>query len=136
DRTSADLTTAQVKRFLNSNQGVRIYRDNFRVKPYGDPSESGEGDWLNLNARRIANPAGVGDMSKKWSDAYNQVVGAVFITRSAITNLLEQKNCEGLVEGLGYYDLRRYVLNAVEFFESESQKYERSQKERRQVEET
>jgi signal transduction histidine kinase len=136
DRTNVDLTTAQVKKFLGSNQGVRIYRDNFRVKPYGDPSASGEGDWLNLNARRIANPAGVGDMLKKWNVAYNQVVGAAFITRSANSNLLDQTNREGIVEGPGYYDLRRYILNAVEFFESERQKYERSQKKRRQIEET
>ncbi len=136
DRTNVDLTTGQVKRFLNSNQGIRIYRDDFRVKPYGDPSGAGEGDWLNLNARRIANPAGVGDMTKKWNVAYNQVVGATFITRESNDDLLDQTNREGIVEGPAYYDLRRYVLNAVEFFETERQNYERSQKKRRQIDDT
>lgn len=134
--TNAAFVTAKVRKFLNSNQGVRIYRDSFRVKPYGDPSGAGEGDWLNLNARRITNPAGVGDIKKKWNVAYNQVVGAAFITRNKNDELLDQTNREGIVESVAYYDLRRYILNAVEFFEIQRQKYARSQKKRRQIEET
>lgn len=126
---------ARASRFLQSNQGIRIYRDKFRVKPYGDPSASGESDWLNLNARRVSNPAGVGDPKKQWRVAYNQVVGAVFITREKNGALLDQTNREGIVEGPAYFDLRRYAINAVEFFETQRQKYERSQKKRREIEE-
>lgn len=124
---------ARASRFLESNQGIRIYRDNFRVKPYGDPS--GEGDWLNLAMRRVRNPAGVGALDKRWVVGYNQVVGAVFIERKKNEALLDQTNREGIVEGPAYFDLRRYVLSAVEFFEEQRQKYERSQQKRKKIEE-
>jgi signal transduction histidine kinase len=125
-----NLKRGQIQRFLASNQGVRIYRDQFRVKPYGDPS--GEGDWLNLALRRVQNPKGVRQPGK-WVVGYNQVVGAVFIERNKNDTLLDQTNREGIVEGPAFYDLRRYVLNAIEYFESQRQKYERSQENRRKI---
>lgn len=134
NRGNKDLWNAQVGKFLNANQGIRIYRDNFRVKPYGDPS--GEGDWLNLALRRVRNPAGVAAKNKRWVVGYNQIVGAVFIERDRNTELLDQTNREGIVEGPAYFDLRRYTLHAVGFFEDQRQKYERSQSRRRQVEST
>ncbi|MBV6452635.1 MAG: Sensor histidine kinase RcsC [Anaerolineales bacterium] len=133
DRKNPDLTTGEVRKFLSANQGIRIYRDEFRVKPYGDPS--GQGDWLNLALRRVQNPKGV-TQEGTWVVGYNQVVGAVFLQRERNDALLDQTNREGIVEGLAFYDLRRYALNAVEFFEDHRQKYERSQKTRRKIEQT
>lgn len=82
------------KNFVRNNQGIRIYRDKFRVKPYGDPS--GEGDWLNLALRRVQNPQGVSQLG--WKIGYNQIVGAVFISRISNPELNDQTNREGLTE--------------------------------------
>ncbi|MEP6757046.1 MAG: ATP-binding protein, partial [Chthonomonadales bacterium] len=40
------LRAREISDFLRFNQGIRIYRDGFRVKPYGEPD--GGGDWLRL----------------------------------------------------------------------------------------
>ena len=125
------LDKAQIEKFLEANQGIRIYRDGFRVMPYGEPS--GEGDWLNLALRRVRNPQGVRQPGK-WKIGYNQVVGAIFLERDKNSALLDQTNREGLVEEQAYYDLRKFALHAIEFFEDRRQAYERSQKKKARVE--
>ena len=118
-----NLTRTQVETFLNSNQGIRIYRDGFRVKPYGQPS--GEGDWLTLSFRRIQSPAGVRNVVGTWRVGYNQVVGAVFISREKNESLIDQTNREGIVEGNAFYDLRTFSKRAIEFFEIKRQEFEK-----------
>ncbi len=128
-KTDSDVSIkrADIIGFLDANQGIRIYRDNFRVKPYGDPEAAGEGDWLGLNMRRVKHPSGV-VQEGRWRVAYNQVVGAVFIERETNAKLSDQTNREGLVEGPGLTDLRIFALNTVDFFEKRRQEYERSRK--------
>lgn len=113
-----------VKSFLKNNQGVRIYRDNFRVKPYGDPS--GEGDWLGLAMRRVINPQSV--TMDNWRIGYNQVVGAVFIGREKNPNLIDQTNREGLTETPAYFELRKFSLKCIELFEKHIQAKAREEK--------
>ncbi|MEO0685779.1 MAG: ATP-binding protein [Cyanobacteria bacterium J06649_11] len=45
-------TIRDIKRDLKSAAGVNIYRDGFRVLPYGEPKN----DWLRLDMRRVQNP--------------------------------------------------------------------------------
>jgi signal transduction histidine kinase len=98
---------------------VRIYRDNFRVKPYGDPGS--DKDWLGLNARRVRHPGGVGSRKGGWVLAENQVVGSIFITRRDNPALQDQTNREGLVENDAYRDMQRFVLHGIQFLERERQ---------------
>jgi signal transduction histidine kinase len=118
------LTT--VRTFLDLNQGLRIYRDDFRVKPYGSPN--GDGDWLRLAYRRTVNPEGVAQDDKpgNWRVGYNQVVGAVFVTREKNGELLDQTNREGLVAGKAFAHLRVFAEESVRFFELNNQDYEMS----------
>ncbi|MFU3450296.1 ATP-binding protein [Pseudomonas aeruginosa] len=113
-----------IRGFLKSNQGVRIYRDHFRVKPYGDPS--GEGDWLGLAMRRVINPESI--TMDNWRIGYNQVVGAVFIGRDQNPNLVDQTNREGLTETPAYFELRKFTLKCVELFEKHIQTKAREEK--------
>lgn len=110
---------AELLEFLQRFQGVRIYRDNFRVKPYGDPGS--DRDWLGLNARRVRHPGGVGSRKGGWVLAENQVVGSIFIARHDNPALQDQTNREGLVENDAYRDMRRFVLHAIQFLERERQ---------------
>ena len=62
------LTTsdrAGLRDFLNTNGGVRVYRDGVRVYNYGEP----ENDWLDLGGQRVNVP------SRRIGN--NQVIGAV-----------------------------------------------------------
>ena len=110
---------------MAANQGIRIYRDSFRVMPYGRPT--GEGDWLYLGMRRTRSPGSVRSTMGGWKVGYNQIVGAVFIEREKNKALIDQTNREGIVEGPAFSDLRRFVLHAIEFFEEQRQKYEKAQ---------
>lgn len=103
-----DLT--ELRKFLDSNAGVRIYRDNIRVKPYGDPREV-EGDWLKLGATFAANPAGASRPSGNLRP--RQLVGTVFIGRDVNPQLVDSSSREGLVHAAAFRDLRRFVLRCV-----------------------
>ncbi len=135
DLKNVGLTRTQIDSFLSQNQGIRIYRDGFRVNPYGEPN--GEGDWLTLSFRRQQSPAGVtqGKIPGGWRVGYNQVVGAVFLQREKNINLVDQTNREGIVEGPGFYDLKAFAENAVRFFELNREKFERARKKPSEYEE-
>lgn len=109
-----DLKVQHVRSFMDANQGIRIYRDNFRVRPYGEPS--GKGDWLDLGMRRIKNPEGM--RQGNWKVGPNQIIGAVFLNRDKNRTLNDQANREGIVENDAFFDLRSFVVKIIEHFES------------------
>jgi len=108
-----DFHLKDLKGFIKSNHGVRIYRDAFRVRPYGEPS--GKGDWLNLGLRKASSPGGI--IQGGWRVSPKQLVGAVFISRVENEGLYDQANREGLLEGEEFYDLRAFILTVIERFE-------------------
>jgi signal transduction histidine kinase len=101
---------SELRKFLDTNAGVRIHRDNIRVKPYGDAREV-EGDWLKLGATFAANPAGASRPSGNIRP--RQLVGTVFIGRDANPQLVDSSSREGLVHDDAFRDLRRFVLRCV-----------------------
>ena len=85
--------------------GVSIYRDGFRVLPFG---ESGD-DWLGLDLRRVQSP------TLRLSN--NQIIGHVFIGADTNESLKDQSNREGILAGVAYADLQylvRAALNQLE----------------------
>lgn len=132
-RRDAELATktlraAEITGFLKFNQGIRIYRDGFRVKPYGEPD--GTGDWLRLAYRRMQNPEGVSQDAKpgNWRLGYNQVVGAVFISHQKNAGLNDQTNREGLLQGKAFDHLHTFALRVIQFFEIHNQTFEMERK--------
>jgi len=100
-----DSTIKNVKADLDELIGISVYRDNFRVLPYGETKN----DWLRLNARRINNPT--------MRLGVNQIVGYISIGRDTNTELTDQSNREGIVESIAFSDLQeqvRLVLNELE----------------------
>jgi signal transduction histidine kinase len=87
----------EVRAWLREWSGVSVYRDGFRVWPYGEPNN----DWLGLDQRRVNNP--VVRLSN------NQVIGFVAITRDGNPQLLDQTNREGLIHNPAFDDLRRLI---------------------------
>lgn len=108
-----NLRLKDLREFLDQNQGIRIYRDDFRVRPYGEPS--GKGDWLDLGIRRSSSPGGVSQGG--WRVGPNQVVAAVNISRQTNGILNDQANREGLVENEAFFQLRAFILKIIETFE-------------------
>ncbi|MFZ6815029.1 ATP-binding protein [Undibacterium sp. Rencai35W] len=108
-----DLNSRDLKRFMDLNRGFRIYRDHFRVRPYGEPS--GKGDWLDIGYRKAQNPSGL--KQGNWHIGPNQILGAVLISREKNAILNDQANREGLVENEAFFQLRTFILKIIDTFE-------------------
>lgn len=94
-------TIENVREDLDKTAGVNIYRDGFRVLPYGEPRN----DWLRLDARRVQNP------TRNLSN--NQIAGYVLISADRNPELRDQSNREGLMEGPALDDLGDLVKMAL-----------------------
>jgi signal transduction histidine kinase len=108
DRTSLDRvakaldsTIKNVRQDLDDAAGVSVYRDGFRVLPYGEQGD----DWLKLDSRRVNHP------TKRLSN--NQIVGVVTISGDGNPALRDQTNREGLMAGDAFADLRTMVLHVL-----------------------
>ncbi|MEZ4294648.1 MAG: ATP-binding protein [Polyangiaceae bacterium] len=99
----------EVRAWLREWSGVAVYRDGFRVWPYGEPHD----DWLRLDQRRVNNP--VVRLSN------NQVVGFVEISADRNPELRDQTNREGLIHNEPMLDLQRFVLHAMLALEARRQ---------------
>lgn len=86
---------------LDAFAGVNIYRDGFRVLPYGEPNN----DWLRLDLRRVMTPG------MRLSN--NQIVGHISISADQNTGLKDQSNREGLDENQSYSDLREIMKSIL-----------------------
>jgi len=91
-----------VRDSLRRSGGIRIYRNGFRVMPYGEPSF----DWLQLDAeyrKRSALLAPIGNQN---------FIGAVHITDPAGERFQETSSREGLIENAAFRDLCRFAFHA------------------------
>src|SRR5690606_30786349 len=94
-----------VRKDLDAIAGINIYRDGFRVLPYGEP----DNDWLRLDIRRVQAP------TKRLSN--NQITGYIAITADRNPELHDRSNREGLDNNAAYSDLQnimKFVLNETE----------------------
>jgi len=96
-----------LKKFLDQNGGVRIYRDGMRVFDFGEPGN----DWLDLGGRRVNVP------SRRISN--NVIIGAVSLDSAASRGLIEKTNREGFIENDAYEAFRQAVLFAITQVEAE-----------------
>jgi len=106
-----ELTLTQLREFLNTNAGVKVYRDNIRVMPYGDLNKTEGGDWLGLGDRKARNPAG--PARKDYRISPNQLVGAVFLTRKRNPGLVDTSGREGLVHGEEFNQLKAFLFGCI-----------------------
>ncbi len=99
--------------------GIKIYRDNFKVRPYGDAKSSAL-DWLMLSRRKNQSPAGVASPGR-WRVSADQMMGSIFISRINVT-LPDQSNREGIVETKEFGILKDFVIGILELLEKDRQK--------------
>ena len=99
--------------------GIRIYRDGFRVRPYGEAGSSAE-DWLMLSRRKNRSPASIAHPTGAWRVNSDQIHGSVFISRTNIT-LPDQANRQGIVETKEFVLLQDFLQNIIKIFEQDRQ---------------
>lgn len=92
-----------IRAVLAEYGGIKLYRDHFRVKPYGDAGA----DWIGLDT-----------WSRNSSDIPGnpQVLGIVSITKDANPKIEDTTTREGVIANAEYHDLVKFVTTAVEEF--------------------
>lgn len=107
--------SAARKKWLKKFGGVKIYRDNFRVRPYGEPGN----DWLRLGERQSQSPGGAGQKMGGYRIRPNQIAGAVYISR--LNNLFfnDKSSREGMQENEEFNLLKSLLLRVISEFEND-----------------
>lgn len=99
--------------------GIKIYRDDFLVRPYGMYGTTGY-DWLDLSTRKAESPAAVSHKSGSWRVQANQICGQIKISRLN-DNLPDKSSREGIVETKEFKLFRELVINFIEKLEEDRQ---------------
>ena len=125
DRDSASdedkSQTAELRKALNEISGISIYRDGFRVLPYGDPKL----DWLRLDIRRVNNPT--------MRVSNNQIIGFVSLDLEKNPKFTDQSNREGIVDTDEFEQLKDFITRILS--ELETRRYEERPREQSSISE-
>ena len=97
----------EIRGILNTYCGVSIYRDGFRVHPYGQIGN----DWLTLDIRSRLNPVK--------NLANNQIVAAIKISRQDNPDLLDRSTREGMVLNAAHSSLEAWFKEILSLLEEE-----------------
>lgn len=92
-----EIGVREARKILDSTCGVAIYRESFRIRPYGDA----EYDWLTLDAKRVQNPT--------MKIGRNQIAGIVTIDDEESSHLVERSSREGLEENGSFVRLQSLI---------------------------
>jgi len=106
------------KDWLNKFGGIKLFRDDFRVRPYGEINNSSF-DWLGLSNRRIKSPAPVAHKSGTWKVSENNIAGSINITRLGNLDLQDKSSREGLQENKPFQIFKKLILNIINVFEED-----------------
>jgi signal transduction histidine kinase len=87
----------EARKLLDSFAGIAIYREGFRIRPYGDS----ENDWLTLDAKRVQNPT--------MKIGRNQIAGIVTVDSEEASHLIERSSREGLEENGSFRRLQLMI---------------------------
>ncbi len=109
--------TVNYKEIIKPNTGVKVFRDGFRVLPYGNY----DNDWLNLDLGRVR--------QFEMHISRNMTIGAIEISSESNPSLLDKTDREGLIDNDAFKDFRSLVKSAVAEFEAERFKDRRKLKE-------
>lgn len=103
----------EARNILNTLNGISVYRNDFRIRPYGEPGY----DWLLLDKRRVDNPSlRIGS---------NQVIGYIYIESEEKSHLEEKSARDGLKENEYYNSFKALIIEALKELEVRRYNYKR-----------
>lgn len=114
-----DIKVNKRKKLLSVFSGIKIYRDNFKVRPYGEDGPMY--DWLQLGSRVQSSPAGITHPTGSWRVNTYQLIGNVNISRINNPNLVDMANREGLALNDTYYLFVDLIQSIIAKFEYDRQ---------------
>lgn len=95
------LKISKISDYLKEIHGIKIYRDNFLVRPYGEKGN----DWLNLEKERVMYNLNVGN---------TQVIGFVEISTDENPLIMDTTTRERLVENTSFESMRKFVKECIQ----------------------
>lgn len=98
--------------------GIKIYRDHFRVRPYG---ESGD-DWLELGTRQASSPASAGQRIGDWKVRSKQIAGIIDISRIHNPEIIDKSDRSALVENDTFQTFKNIIVGILNEFEIDRSK--------------
>jgi signal transduction histidine kinase len=101
------LKAKEAKDVLDAFCGVKIYRDGFRVRPYGEEGN----DWLLLDRTKIRDP-------HSYRVGNNQVIGVVNINSDDNPLLVDATNREAIIENEAFGQLKQIVHKCINIIEN------------------
>lgn len=101
--------------WLDKFGGIKIFRDNFRVRPYGE-TKSSSFDWLDLGKRALSNPTVT---RPGYRVRPQQVYGIVNISRIDNINFEDKSSREGLQENDAFSLFKEIIKSIIEIFEND-----------------
>lgn len=111
------VDTARRKEWLDQFAGIKLYRDGFRVRPYGEMNSNAY-DWLDLGRRSAVSAEGPGqETGSRWKVEPQQVYGVINISRFENPNLKDTSNRAGLHENEYYYGLTEFLKRLINIIE-------------------
>ncbi len=100
-----------VRQLINEICGVFIYRNGFRIRPYGD-----EGfDWLSLDKKRVQDPS--------LHIGTDQIYGVIEIEDEEISHLVDKSARDGLKDNENYANFKKIILTIISNVETSRRAY-------------
>lgn len=110
---------AHRKSLIKKYGGIKIYRDGFRVRPYGE-SGTPQFDWLLLSGRHYISAYPISSKLGNWTADSSQLVGEINISRLNET-LNDQANREGIFEDEDFELFKKIIIEILSFLETDRQ---------------
>lgn len=104
--------------WLNKFGGIKLFRDGFRVRPYGEKNDSAF-DWLGLGARKQKSPAGIAKADGGYKVEVESVAGSVSISRLTNINFEDKSSREGLQENQAFQIFKQLIQGIIAIFEED-----------------
>lgn len=106
------------KMWLEKYGGIKLFRDEFRVRPYGERRDSAF-DWLGLGARKAKSPAGIAKISGGYKVEPENVAGLVKISRVFNEDFDDKSSREGLQENKTFLLFEELIKSIISIFEED-----------------
>ncbi len=109
---------SSIKKTFERFGGIKIYRDHFRVRPYGEPGD----DWLDLGKRQASSPASAGQRVGDWRVRSKQIAGTIDISRVNNPEIQDKSDRSALVENDVFETFKSIIIGIINEFEVDRSK--------------
>lgn len=106
------------KSWLDKFGGIKLFRDSFRVRPYGEKNDAAF-DWLGLGMRKNNSPAGIGKKDGGYRVEAENVAGSILISRLSNIDFEDKSSREGLQENKTFSIFKQLIIGIIKIFEDD-----------------